>query len=84
MSHEKPRSSINAQTMIEEMLGGFVQAPGLSAQGRPSFVLQGLADAARQLLGDRTWTAISGHIEALGQLRNEPVVLAMPGALIFK
>lgn len=70
--------------VIEEMFGGFVQAPGLSAQGRPSFVLRGLADAARQLLGDRTWTAISGQLEALGQLRNEPVVLTMPRALIFR
>ncbi len=70
--------------MIEEMFGGFVQAPGLSAQGRPSFVLRGLADAARQVLGDRTWSVISGQIEALGQLRNEPVVLTMPRALIFK
>ncbi len=72
------------EEMIDEALGGFVQAPGLSAQGRPSFVLRELGAAARQLLGDHAWSAISGQVEALGQLRTEPVVLTMPRALIVR
>ncbi len=81
MHYPGPKSLDDA---IDDMLGGFVQAPGLSAHGRPSIMMQELANAARQLLGDHTWSAISGQIEALGQLRHEPVVLTMPRALIIK
>lgn len=38
----------------------------------------------REIVGPRAWPSISAGLDAMGQLRDEPVLLTMPRALIFK
>ncbi len=68
--------------LIEEALGGFASAPvdRYTRGGVFAEVVSGL----RNLLGERTWTTVGAQMEAIMQLRNEPVVLTMPRVLIFR
>lgn len=38
----------------------------------------------RQALGERAWSTLADHMEALLQLRDQPVVLAMPRVIIIR
>lgn len=68
--------------LIEEALGGFASAP-LGAQGGAG-LLGDVVSGLRSLLGARTWSSVSAQLEAIMQLRKEPVVLTMPRALITR
>ncbi len=66
--------------LVSNMLGGFIQAPGL-----PRSQMAGdFSAAARAVLGERAWRQLTGPVEALVQMRDEPVLLTMPRALIFR
>lgn len=66
--------------MLSSMLGGYVKAQGPAGSG----AVQDFQSAARAVLGDRAWRQISGPLDALIQLRDEPVLLAMPKVLVFR
>lgn len=70
--------------MIESMLGGLVEAPNVGSAASANLATGQIATAGKAILGERTWRQVSGPLEALIQLRDEPVLLAMPRVLVFK
>lgn len=72
MHYPAPKS---LQEILEEAFSGF----GASAPATAS----PLARAGRELLGDRAWSQLSGQLRAFMELRNEPVLLVSPRAIIF-
>ena len=63
--------------LLEEMFRGVMSAPGLSMP-------RDLSDAAGELFGERTWSQVRRGAAALMQLRREPVLLAMPRAIVVR
>jgi protease-4 len=63
--------------LLEQGMGGFVQAPRIGAA-------TGAAEVLREAVGARAWPAVRDSIGAMMLLRDEPVVLTMPRALIFR
>lgn len=61
--------------LLEEMLGGIVEAPGVEQQW---------AGLAKMAIGDDAWPVVRDGIERMMLLRNEPVLLTMPRVLIWK
>ncbi len=70
------------QEMIEESLGGFVQAPGVRSEA--GLAAGGAIGLLREAVGPKAWPAVRDSIGAMMLLRDEPVVLTMPRALIFR
>ncbi len=70
--------------LLSDLLGGFsASAPGVESQG--GGLLMGAAlDTLRQLVGERSWSSLSTSLEAMWQLRREPVLLTSPRVLLFK
>jgi len=60
------------ETMIQEMLGGFLSSPGL------------VESSLRALLGDARYDAIVDQLNAMLLLRDERVLLVSPRALIIR
>jgi len=58
-----------------------VRAPRVSS---PAFPGGELAAALRAVVGDRAWPEVSRAITALMLLRDRPVILAMPRAIIVR
>jgi protease-4 len=75
MNYPAPKSF---DEVIQEMLGGFVHAPG-AADARSAL---GLASAAEELLGPRAWRQVSNAGRALLGFREEPVQVVMPRVLL--
>ncbi len=74
MDFPAPRS---LDEILSDMLGQFglgVNAPTVSP----------LAQAAKELLGERSWNQLRESLGAFMQMRDEPVILASPRVLIFK
>jgi hypothetical protein len=66
---------------VEDMLGGFVTAPGLAAaRGEIAPTMAGL----RELLGPQRFDMVRDAINANLQMRNEPVLLTMPRVIMFR
>lgn len=62
--------------LLSEALGGTITAPRSL-----------LADAVatlRDVVGPKAWSQLGSHLEAMAILRDEPVILVMPRALIFR
>lgn len=74
-----PRS---LQDLIEDSVGGFVQAPGVKSEA--GLAAGSAVDLLREAVGPRAWPAVRDSIGAMLLLRDEPVVLTMPRALIFR
>ncbi len=66
--------------LLSNTLGGFVRAPG-AARGAG---VSELGAMARAVIGDRAWRQLGGPMDAFVQLRDEPVLLVMPRALVFR
>ncbi len=67
--------------MIEEMFGGFVQAPGVML-GRAQ--LNTVATTLREVLGPQRFEMVRDAINAGMQLRHEPVLLTMPRVIMVR
>jgi protease-4 len=67
--------------IFEDMLGGFVHAPGVTSQ---TMIGREFTAAGRAIFGDRAWKQMQSPMEALMQMRDEPVLLTTPSVLIFK
>lgn len=80
MDYPAPKS---LPEMIEDLMGAF----GASASGprveQPS-ILAGIAGDLRRVLGESAARSVSVSVEALLQMRREPVILMSPSVLIFK
>jgi protease-4 len=69
--------------MLEEMLGGFMlKAPEAKSQ-TPS-VLAAAVATLREMVGERAWASVSTSLNAMWQLRREPVILVSPRVLMFR
>jgi protease-4 len=68
---------------FEKAFGQFVTSPGGIRAGQGGALSETLA-LVREIVGPRAWPSISAGLDAMGQLREEPVLLTMPRALIFK
>ncbi|MBL4590523.1 MAG: hypothetical protein JKY96_01045, partial [Phycisphaerales bacterium] len=63
---------------IGNMLGGFLQAPGMSIGNAQ------LEMTLRSLLGDRRYESVVETLNGLALLRDESVLLISPNALIIR
>ena len=77
MHYPGPRS-------LEEFLEQISGMLGVRARVAAGAELSPLAGALRELLGEEAWSAARASMAALLQLREEPVLLTMPRALIFR
>ncbi len=68
--------------IFESMIPGTVRAPGLD-NSHSAIITEG-AGLLRELVGPRAWPGLRDSMNALLHLRNEPVLLASPRALIFR
>ncbi|MCC6425495.1 MAG: signal peptide peptidase SppA [Phycisphaerales bacterium] len=66
--------------LLDDTLGGFMAAPGV----RHNAAAADLAGLARTIVGERVWRQIRGQLEGLMQMRDEPVLLIGPRALVFR
>ena len=73
MDYPAPKSF---SEILEEAFGGFVSSPRVGAE------LAGPAAAVRELVGPEAWPAVRDNIEGLMELRNEPVLLMVPRAIV--
>ena len=64
--------------LIEEMFGGFAGARG------PKSEMLGVAGVLREVVGEGNWAAVGQAVDAVVQLRDEPVLLTMPSVLIVE
>lgn len=78
MNYPGPKS---LDEVLEQMFGGFVQAP---AAARADASALGLAKAAEELLGPSAWRQVSNAGRALLQFREEPVQAVMPRVLLLE
>lgn len=62
--------------LLSEAFGGTITAP--------RSLLHDAVATLRDVVGPAAWRQLGGQIEAMSQLRNEPVILTMPNALIFR
>jgi protease IV len=69
------------EEMIQESLGGFVRAP---ASIGADAGLGGVVAVLREAVGPKAWPGVRDAINGLLLLRDEPVVLTVPRALIFR
>ena len=67
--------------VIQDAMGGFIQSPQV---GNASPVRGQFFSAIREVVGPRAWKQIGPSLEALMQLRDQPVLLLSPRVLIFK
>ncbi|MBX3403068.1 MAG: S49 family peptidase [Phycisphaeraceae bacterium] len=69
-----------------DVIGGALgaAAPGSVQAGRDDPALSPLVAAGRALVGERHWPAVRDHLGALMQLRDRPVLLVSPRAVIVK
>lgn len=67
--------------MIEEIFGGFVQAPGM-AMGQVQ--MNAVAATLREVLGPQRFEMVRDAINAGMQLRREPVLLTMPKVIMVR
>jgi protease-4 len=74
-----------APRSLDEIIGSMLGQFGIGASApTPGGSLSPLAEAARELLGERSWNQLRDSLGAFMQLRNEPVILASPKVLLFK
>jgi len=66
------------ETMIENMLGGFIQSPGM-AIGQSQ-----IETTLRMLLGEHRYLSVVDELNGMMLLRDEPVLLMNPRALIIR
>lgn len=59
-------------------------APALRARAQPAASFEPLVAAARGLVGERNWPAVRDNLGAMLQLRDRPVLLVSPRAVIVK
>lgn len=72
------------QEMMQDLAENFgASAPGIRAP-LGSAVLPEVAAFAREVIGPQAWPQVRDSLGAMMQLRKEPVVLAIPRALILK
>ncbi len=76
LSFPRPKSLAEA---LENLFGGF----GMARAGGGS-ALQDAAEALKEIVGPRAWPGVRDSLSAMWQLREEPVLLTMPRALIFR
>lgn len=67
--------------VIGEMLGGMGASAPVNGKSPTSMVL---VDAVRQVVGPKAWPSVRDHLRSLAELRDEPVLLTSPRALIFR
>jgi len=76
MSFPRPKSFAEA---LEEIFGGF----GMARAGG-AISLHEAGAALKELVGPRAWPGLRDSLAAMWQMREEPVLLTMPRALIFR
>lgn len=64
-----------------DMVGGFVHAPAVTSQ---SIIGREFTAAGRTIFGDRAWKQMKSPLEAMMQMRDEPVLLTTPSVLVFR
>lgn len=77
MDYPGPKS---LSEVLEDALSGFIAAPAVAS---PPMTEQ-MFGVAREALGPRAWKQLSPQLKALLTLRDEPVILVAPRALIWK
>lgn len=73
---------------LEQLLEGtfgMISAPGgIKSHLTGGVIKAEMAALLRELVGEASWPSVSSQLEALGQLRTEPVLLVSPSALIAR
>ena len=69
------------EEMLSNAFGGASASLSMNS-GNP--LMAQVSTTARALLGDQTFDTVRSGVEAMLQLRNEPVILATPRALLFR
>lgn len=70
--------------VIEDFLGGVSASSPLAGRVARSATQAELAEIARQIVGPHAWPQISRQLDAMMQLREEPVLLMSPKAIIIR
>jgi protease-4 len=74
-----------APRSLDEIIGSMLGQFGIGASASAHVgALSPLAEAARELLGERSWNQLRDSLGAFMQLRSEPVILVSPKVLLFK
>jgi protease-4 len=69
--------------VLGEMLGGIAGAP-IDGAETPNKARALMFDAVREIVGPHAWPSVRDQMSALMQLRQEPVILASPRAIMVK
>lgn len=83
---EFPRPQ-SLEEIIEETFGSFVAAPSLSAAARPAAraaITDAIAQTLGQAMGPARFRAVRDQLEALILMRDQPVLLVSPTAIIVR
>jgi len=67
------------EDMLEEAFGGFIRSREVAADGTLP-----MATAVKAMIGDERFDAVRDALNAVVQLRTEPVLLTMPRAIIIR
>ncbi|TVQ31405.1 MAG: hypothetical protein EA376_09870 [Phycisphaeraceae bacterium] len=68
--------------MLESMFGGVISAPGVEDR-RGGLIAGEIGAALRELVGPRAWPALRDSLNAMHEMRREPVLLTMPRILLM-
>lgn len=79
MHYPGPKS---IEELLQEMLGGFgMHAPSAQHTG---LLVNAAIDALQEIVGPRAWPVVRDSLNAMWQMRREPVLLTSPRVLIFR
>lgn len=72
----------SVQKLLHDLLGRYARAPSVGSN--QSALARDAAALLRAAVGERAWPGVRDELTALLQLRNEPVILAMPRVLSIR
>ncbi len=70
--------------IVEEMFKGFGAAAPISGAIRSSAAPAELVATLRAIVGEKNWPTVSRSLDAMMVLRDEPVALTLPSALVIR
>lgn len=81
MRYPGPKS---IEDLLNEMFGGFLASAPHASAPEGGLLVGAALDTLRQLVGDRSWSTLMDSLNAMWQMRREPVLLTSPRVLLFK
>ena len=71
------------QEILEDVFKGYVRSPRVESGGLTASAAD-LVGALREAVGPRAWPALRSSLSAMLLLRDHPVLLTMPRAVIIR